>query len=113
MEIKYIVSQNKVNGNLDSVEFVILKNSISKKEEEILTKYYFTFEELENTQVKIRTDYFLNCFVEIDGKNEGMYFYKTKYFYTYMKDLSYLREEPSKYENLIISKDGIRIELII
>lgn len=113
MEIKYIVSQNKVNGNLDSVEFVILKNSISKKEEEILKKYYFTFEELENTQVKIRTDYFLNCFVEIDGKNEGIYFYKTKYFYTYMKDLSYLREEPSKYENLIISKDGIKVELII
>jgi hypothetical protein len=30
-----------------------------------------------------------------------------------MKDLSYLREDPSKYENLIISKDGVRVELII
>lgn len=113
MEVKYIISQDKIKDGFDSIELIILKNSISKKEKEILKKYYFSFEEIEDAQVKIKTDNFFNCFIEIDGKNEGIYFHKTKYFYTYMKDLSYLREDPSKYENLIISKDGIRIELII
>ena len=113
MRIKYIISHDKINGNFDFIELVILKNSISKKEKEILQKYCFIFEEIENTQMKIKTDNFLNCFVEIDGKNKGIYFHKTKYFYNYMNDLSYLREDPSKYENLIISKDGIRVELII
>ncbi len=113
MRIKYIVSNDKINGNFDFIELVILKNSISEKEKEILQKYSFIFEEIENAQMKIKTDNFFNCFVEIDGKNKGIYFHKTKYFYTYMKDLSYLREDPSKYKNLIISKDGIRVELII
>ena len=35
MEVKYIVSYYKINENFDLVEFVILKSSISKKEEEI------------------------------------------------------------------------------
>ena len=113
MRIKYIISHDTIKENFDFIELVISKNSISKKEKEILQKCCFIFEEIENTQMKIKTDNFLNCFVEIDGKNKGIYFHKTKYFYTYMKDLSYLREDPSKYENLIISKDGVRVELII
>ena len=37
MRIKYIISHDKINGNFDFIELVILKNSISKKEKEILT----------------------------------------------------------------------------
>ena len=49
MRIKYIISHDKINGNFDFIELVILKNSISKKEKEILQKYCFIFEEIENT----------------------------------------------------------------
>ena len=58
MRIKYIISHDKINGNFDFIELVILKNSISKKEKEILQKYCFIFEEIENTQMKIKTDNF-------------------------------------------------------
>lgn len=32
MEVKYIISQDKIKDGFDSIELIILKNSISKRE---------------------------------------------------------------------------------
>ena len=113
MEVIYDVfiedDVERFNNSPQKIEIIFSK--LMKKEKELLEKYSFKYEYVEKNKVKIKDENFIYCTVEIDGQNKGVFLEKTKTYYEYFK-YDYFFKKNEKTENLVISKEGIRIEII-
>ncbi|EEO42536.1 hypothetical protein FSDG_01095 [Fusobacterium animalis 7_1] len=113
MEVIYDVfiedDEERFNNSPQKIEIIFSK--LMKKEKELLEKYSFKYEYVEKNKVKIKDENFIYCTVEIDGQNKGIFLEKTKTYYEYFK-YDYFFKKSEKTENLVISKEGIRIEII-
>ena len=113
MEVIYDVfiedDEERFNNSPQKIEIIFSK--LMEKEKELLEKYSFKYEYVEKNKVKIKDENFVYCTVEIDGQNKGTFLEKTKTYYEYFK-YDYFFKKSEKTENLVISKEGIRIEII-
>ena len=113
MEVIYDVfiedDEERFNNSPQKIEIIFSK--LMEKEKELLEKYSFKYEYVEKNKVKIKDENFIYCTVEIDGQNKGIFLEKTKTYYEYFK-YDYFFKQSEKTENLVISKEGIRIEII-
>ena len=113
MEVIYDVfiedDEERFNNSPQKIEIIFSK--LMEKEKELLEKYSFKYEYVEKSKVKIKDENFIYCTVEIDGQNKGIFLEKTKTYYEYFK-YDYFFKKSEKTENLVISKEGIRIEII-
>ena len=113
MEVIYDVfiedDEERFNNSPQKIEIIFSK--LMEKEKELLEKYSFKYEYVEKNKVKIKDENFIYCTVEIDGQNKGVFLEKTKTYYEYFK-YDYFFKKNEKTENLVISKEGIRIEII-
>ena len=106
---QYKNDEERFNNSPKRIE-IIFKN-LTEKERKTLEKYSFKYEYVEKNKVKIKDENFIYCTVEIDGQNKGVFLEKTKTYYEYFK-YDYFFKKSEKTENLVISKEGIRIEII-
>ena len=113
MEVIYDVfiedDEERFNNSPQKIEIIFSK--LMEKEKELLEKYSFKYEYVEKNKVKIKDENFIYCTVEIDGQNKGIFLEKTKTYYEYFK-YDYFFKQRERTENLVISKEGIRIEII-
>ena len=113
MEVIYDVfiedDEERFNNSPQKIEIIFSK--LIEKEKELLEKYNFKYEYTEKNKIKIKDENFIYCTVEIDGQNKGIFLEKTKTYYEYFK-YDYFFKKSEKTENLVISKEGIRIEII-
>ena len=111
MEVIYDVfiedDEERFNNSPQKIEIIFSK--LMEKEKELLEKYNFKYEYIDKNKIKIKDENFIYCTVEIDGQNKGIFLEKTKNYYNYIKGDYYFLE---KSKNLVISKEGIRIEII-
>lgn len=118
MNIKYVCwyDQNECERK-DCITIILDKISITEAEKTLLKNYNMEIMELidDKVQIKIKRDDYHFYYIEIDNENKGIYFEKTHFFQQTMKDFDifFSKEEINNYQNLIISKEGIRIELVI
>jgi len=113
MEVIYDVfiedDEERFNNSPQKIEIIFSK--LMEKEKELLEKYNFKYEYMDKNKIKIKDENFIYCTVEIDGQNKGIFLEKTKTYYEYFK-YDYFFKKSEKTENLVISKEGIRIEII-
>ena len=113
MEVIYDVfiedDEERFNNSPQKIEIIFSK--LMEKEKELLEKYNFKYEYIDKNKIKIKDENFIYCTVEIDGQNKGIFLEKTKTYYEYFK-YDYFFKKSEKTENLVISKEGIRIEII-
>ena len=113
MEVIYDVfiedDEERFNNSSQKIEIIFSK--LMEKEKELLEKYNFKYEYTDKNKIKIRDENFIYCTVEIDGQNKGIFLEKTKTYYEYFK-YDYFFKQSERTENLVISKEGIRIEII-
>ena len=113
MEVIYDVfiedDEERFNNSPQKIEIIFSK--LMEKEKELLEKYSFKYEYVEKNKIKIKDENFIYCTVEIDGQNKGIFLEKTKTYYEYFK-YDYFFKQSERTENLVISKEGIRIEII-
>ena len=113
MEVIYDVfiedDEERFNNSPQKIEIIFSK--LMEKEKELLEKYNFKYEYIDKNKIKIKDENFIYCTVEIDGQNKGIFLEKTKTYYEYFK-YDYFFKKNEKTENLVISKEGIRIEII-
>ncbi|MBS9775824.1 MAG: hypothetical protein KGV57_01905 [Fusobacterium sp.] len=120
MEIKY-----RVLGITNSIDFdeddenddsgwskiEIILPKITKEEEKILQNCNVVCEVIDNERIKLKILDFINFLVEKDGKNKGIFLEKTKNYYKIFKN-HYMYEDRESNKNLVISKNGVRVEII-
>ena len=113
MEVIYDVfiedDEERFNNSPQKIEIIFSK--LIEKEKELLEKYNFKYEYTDKNKIKIKDENFIYCTVEIDNENKGIFLEKTKTYYEYFK-YDYFFKKSEKTENLVISKEGIRIEII-
>lgn len=113
MEVIYDVfiedDEERFNNSPQKIEIIFSK--LMEKEKELLEKYNFKYEYIDKNKIKIKDENFIYCTVEIDGQNKGIFLEKIKTYYEYFK-YDYFFKKSEKTENLVISKEGIRIEII-
>ena len=95
------------DASLTRIELIF--SELTALEKKILEENNFKYEYTNENKVKIRDENFIYCTVEIDGQNKGIFLEKTKNYYNYIKCDYYFLE---KSENLVISKEGVKVELI-
>ena len=90
-----------------------LQTLLIKKEIQVLKENGIEHKYLENNEIILIIKSFYSYFVEIDGENRGIFFEKTEHYSKYLKDISSLRSETevNKISNLVISKEGVRVEI--
>ena len=121
MEVRYDVyleDENEDNIS-DEVDFdapmkrlELIFSHITEEEKEILEKYNFKYEYIEDNKIKlIDEDCAIYYTIEIDGEDKGIYLEKTKTYYNYFK-YDFISRENERTENLVISKEGVRVEII-
>jgi len=121
MEVRYDVyleDENEDNIS-DEVDFdapmkrlELIFSHITEEEKEILEKYNFKYEYTEDNKIKlIDEDCAIYYTIEIDGEDKGIYLEKTKTYYNYFK-YDFISRENERTENLVISKEGVRVEII-
>ena len=121
MEVRYDVyleDENEDNIS-DEVDFdapmkrlELIFSHITEEEKEILEKYNFKYEYIEDNKIKlIDEDCAIYYTIEIDGEDKGIYLEKTKTYYNYFK-YDFISRENERTENLVISKEGERVEII-
>ncbi|EYD69446.1 hypothetical protein IX329_002607 [Fusobacterium necrophorum] len=97
--------------DIGMAEIEIILTTLDEREKKILKLCSVEYEYIDNSQIKLYTTDFINFSVEIDKKNEGIFLQKSKNYYEYFEN-NYFYEENPKNRNLIISKEGVRVELI-
>ena len=121
MEVRYDVyleDENEDNIS-DEVDFdapmkrlELIFSHITEEEKEILEKYNFKYEYIEDNKIKlIDEDCAIYYTIEIDGEDKGIYLEKTKTYYNYFK-YDFNSRENERTKNLVISKEGVRVEII-
>ena len=120
MEVRYDVyleDENKDNIS-DEVDFdaprkrlELIFSHLTEEEKEILEKYNFKYEYTEDNKIKLKEENAIYYIVEIDEEDKGIYLEKTKTYYNYFK-YDFISRENERTENLVISKEGVRVEII-
>ena len=117
MEVRYDVYLEDENENEDDFDAPMRKielifSHITEEEKEILEKYNFKYEYTEDNKIKlIDEDCAIYYTVEIDEEDKGIYLKKTKIYYNYFK-YDFCSKESEDTRNLVISKEGVRVEII-
>ena len=117
MEVRYDVYLEDENENEDDFDAPMRKielifSHITEEEKEILEKYDFKYEYTEDNKIKlIDEDYGIYYTIEIDDEDKGIYLEKTKTYYNYFK-YDFISRENERTKNLVISKEGVRVEII-
>ena len=95
------------DASLTRIELIF--SELTALEKKILEENNLKYEYTNENKIKIKDENFIYCTVEIDGQNKGIFLEKTKNYYNYIKCDYYFLE---KSENLVISKEGVKVELI-
>lgn len=111
MKVVYEVYIEDENYDTPPTRIELIFSELTTLEEKILKENNFKYEYTDENKVKIRDENFIYCTVEIDNENKGIFLEKTKTYYEYFK-YDYFFKKSEKTENLVISKEGIRIEII-
>ena len=117
MEVRYDVYLEDENENEDDFDapmkrLELIFSHITEEEKEILEKYDFKYEYTEDNKIKlIDEDCAIYYTVEIDEEDKGIYLEKTKIYYNYFK-YDFCSKESEDTRNLVISKEGVRVEII-
>ena len=117
MEVRYDVYLEDEDENEDDFDIPMRKielifSHITEEEKEILEKYNFKYEYTEDNKIKlIDEDCAIYYTVEIDDEDKGIYLEKTKIYYNYFK-YDFCSKESEDTRNLVISKEGVRVEII-
>ncbi|ATV59078.1 hypothetical protein [Fusobacterium pseudoperiodonticum] len=117
MEVRYDVYLEDEDENEDDFDaprkrLELIFSHITEEEKEILEKYDFKYEYTEDNKIKlIDEDCAIYYTVEIDGEDKGIYLKKTKIYYNYFK-YDFCSKESEDTRNLVISKEGVRVEVI-
>lgn len=112
MIVKYIVSDNKLNDKFNYIEVLLLNSILLENEKTLLNNCNIKYQYLEDNSIRIILDDFYAYYVETSNKKNGVYLEKTKKYYEYLKNIPHINEIEKK-KNLIISKNGIKIEVIV
>ena len=121
MEVRYDVyleDENEDNIS-DEVDFdaprkrlELIFSHLAEEEKKLLDKYNFKYEYTKDNKIKlIDEDYGIYYTIEIDDEDKGIYLEKTKTYYNYFK-YNFISKEDEKTRNLVISKEGVRVEII-
>lgn len=115
MEITYIDTANfKELKKYDIHQFLIIESDKITKSEKEFFKTNNILYRLKNSKVEIFLFSFLIHFVEYCSDiEEGIYFSKTKEFYNFYKENYYINEMSDEEKNLIICKEGMKIEILL
>ena len=117
MEVRYDIYLEDENEVEDDFDFPMRKielifSHITEEEKEILEKYDFKYEYTKDNKIKlIDEDCAIYYTVEIDDEDKGIYLEKTKIYYNYFK-YDFCSKESEDTRNLVISKEGVRVEII-
>ena len=119
MEVRYDVYLEDENENENEDDFdaprkrlELIFSHITEEEKEILEKYDFKYEYTEDNKIKlIDEDCAIYYTIEIDEEDKGIYLKKTKIYYNYFK-YDFCSKESEDTRNLVISKEGVRVEII-
>ena len=118
MEVNYYITSEfekykkyAEEGIMELIELKFL--NISKEEEQILKNLNINYKIYRNKTIKIQLLNFINYVVEKDREEKGIYIKKTKEYEKFFKEANIVFNKNEKYENLIISKDKVRVEVII
>ena len=107
MKVIYEVFIEDDDASLTRIELIF--SELTALEKKILEENNFKYEYTNENKIKIKDENFIYCTVEIDGQNKGIFLEKTKNYYNYIKCDYYFLE---KSENFVISKEGVKVELI-
>ena len=107
MKVIYEVFIEDDDASLTRIELIF--SELTALEKKILEENNFKYEYTNENKIKIKDENFIYCTVEIDGHNKGIFLEKTKNYYNYIKGDYYFLE---KSKNLVISKEGVKVELI-
>jgi len=102
----YIEDENFLNLRNEKIN---LRKRVTSSGVKLKKENNFKYEYTDENKVKIRDENFIYCSVEIDNENKGIFLEKTKNYYNYIKGDYYFLE---KSKNLVISKEGVKVELI-
>ena len=118
MEVRYDVYLEDENENENEDDFdaprkrlELIFSHITEEEKEILEKYDFKYEYTEDNKIKLKEENAIYYTVEIDDEDKGIYLEKTKTYYNYFK-YDFISRENERTKNLVISKEGVRVEII-
>ena len=118
MEVRYDVYLEDENENENEDDFdaprkrlELIFSHITEEEKEILEKYNFKYEYTEDNKIKLKEENAIYYTVEIDEEDKGIYLEKTKTYYNYFK-YDFISRENERTKNLVISKEGVRVEII-
>ena len=109
MKVVYEVYIEDENYDIPPTRIELIFSELTTLEEKILKENNFKYKYTDENKVKIRDENFIYCTVEIDNENKGIFLEKTKNYYNYIKGDYYFLE---KSKNLVISKEGVKVELI-
>ena len=114
MEVRYDVyleDQNEDDFDAPMRKIELIFSYITEEEKEILEKYNFKYEYTEDNKIKLKEENAIYYTVEIDEEDKGIYLEKTKTYYNYFK-YDFISRESEDTRNLVISKEGVRVEII-
>ena len=118
MEVRYDVYLEDENENENEDDFdaprkrlELIFSHITEEEKEILEKYNFKYEYTEDNKIKLKEENAIYYTIEIDDEDKGIYLEKTKTYYNYFK-YDFISRENERTKNLVISKEGVRVEII-
>ena len=113
MEVRYdVYLEDEDDFDFPMRKIELIFSHITEEEKEILEKYNFKYEYTEDNKIKlIEEDCAMYYTIEIDGEDKGIYLEKTKIYYNYFK-YDFCSKESEDTRNLVISKEGVRVEVI-
>ena len=98
------------DSSMKKIELIF--SQLTEQEKEILEKYNFKYEYTEDNKIKlIDEDCAIYYTIEIDDEDKGIYLEETKTYYNYFK-YDFNSRENERTKNLVISKEGVRVEII-
>ena len=118
MEVSYYITSEfekyKEYAEKAIMELIELEFSyISKEEEQILKNLNVSYKIYNDKTVKIQLLNFINYIVEEDEEEKGIYIEKTKEYEEFFKEANIIFNKNGNYINLVISKEKVRVEIII
>jgi hypothetical protein len=118
MEVNYYITSEfekyREYAEKAIMELIELEFSyISKEEEQILKNLNVSYKIYNDKTVKIQLLNFINYIVEEDEEEKGIYIEKTKEYEEFFKEANIIFNKNENYINLVISKEKVRVEIII
>ena len=118
MEVNYYIT-SEFEKYREYVEKAIMElielefSYISKEEDQILKNLNVSYKIYNDKTVKIQLLNFINYIVEEDEEEKGIYIEKTKEYEEFFKEANIIFNKNGNYINLVISKEKVRVEIII